>query len=91
MISQRRGHIVNVSSVAGRISPPHMGLYAASKHALAALSDALRVELSSTGIGVSTLYPGLTATPFLDNMPHAFRAPAVPPRAPSSPSPSLTL
>ena len=81
MISQRRGHIVNVSSVAGRISPPHMGMYAASKHALAAISDALRVELSSKGIGVSTIYPGLTDTSFMDNMLQEVEAPAVPPIA----------
>ncbi|MCH7616927.1 MAG: SDR family NAD(P)-dependent oxidoreductase [Chloroflexi bacterium] len=81
MISQRRGHIVNVSSVAGRISPPHMGMYAASKHALAAISDALRVELSSKGIGVSTIYPGLTDTSFMENMLQEVEAPAVPPIA----------
>ena len=81
MISQRRGHIVNVSSVAGRISPPHRGMYAASKHALAAISDALRVELSSKGIGVSTIYPGLTDTSFMENMLQEVEAPAVPPIA----------
>ena len=81
MISQRRGHIVNVSSVAGRISPPHMGMYAASKHALAAISDALRVELSSKGIGVSTIYPGLTDTSFMENMLQEVEAPVVPPIA----------
>ena len=81
MIGQRRGHIVNVSSVAGHISPPHMGMYAASKHALAAISDALRVELSSKGIGVSTIYPGLTDTSFMENMLQEVEAPAVPPIA----------
>ncbi len=81
MISQRRGHIVNVSSVAGHISPPHMGMYAASKHALAAISDALRVELSGKGIGVSTIYPGLTETSFMENMLQEVEAPAIPPIA----------
>ncbi len=81
MTSQRRGHIVNVSSVAGHISPPHMGMYAASKHALAAISDALRVELSGKGIGVSTIYPGLTDTSFMENMLQEVEAPAVPPIA----------
>ena len=81
MISQRRGHIVNVSSVAGHVSPPHMGMYAATKHALAAVSDALRVELSGNGIGVSTIYPGLTETSFMENMLQEVEAPAVPPIA----------
>jgi hypothetical protein len=81
MTSQRRGHIVNVSSIAGHISPPHMGMYAASKHALAAVSDALRVELSGNGIGVSTIYPGLTDTSFMENMLQEVEAPAVPPIA----------
>ena len=81
MTSQRRGHIVNVSSVAGHISPPHMGMYAASKHALAAVSDALRTEVSGNGIGVSTIYPGLTDTSFMENMLQEVEAPAVPPVA----------
>jgi short-subunit dehydrogenase len=81
MTSQRRGHIVNVSSVAGHISPPHMGMYAASKHALAAVSDALRTEVSGHGIGVSTIYPGLTDTSFMENMLQEVEAPAVPPVA----------
>jgi len=81
MTSQRRGHIVNVSSVAGHISPPHMGMYSASKHALAAVSDSLRVELSGNGIGVSTIYPGLTETSFMENMLQEVDAPAIPPIA----------
>ena len=81
MTGQRRGHIVNVSSVAGHVSPPHMGMYAATKHALAAVSDALRVELSGSGIGVSTIYPGLTETSFMENMLQEVEAPAIPPIA----------
>src|SRR2546422_6660784 len=64
MQAQHRGHIVNVSSVAGHLSPPLMGVYSASKFALRAVSDALRVERASAGIGVSTIYPGLTETSF---------------------------
>lgn len=81
MTAQRRGHIVNVSSVAGHISPPHMGMYAASKHALAAVSNSLRVELSGNGVGVSTIYPGLTETSFMENMLQEVEAPAIPPIA----------
>jgi hypothetical protein len=81
MTAQRRGHIVNVSSVAGHVSPPHMGMYAAAKHALAAVSNSLRVELSGNGVGVSTIYPGLTETSFMENMLQEVEAPAIPPIA----------
>jgi short-subunit dehydrogenase len=79
MQSQRRGHIVNVSSVAGRFAPPFMGAYAATKHALRAVSDALRNELAGSGVGVSTIYPGLTQTPFTEAMTQEVAAPHIPP------------
>jgi len=81
MLDQGRGHIVNVSSIAGHIAPPYMGMYAASKHALAAISDALRIELGGTGVGVSTIYPGLTQTSFTENMLQEVEAPDIPPVA----------
>lgn len=81
MLDQAEGHIVNVSSVAGHVSPPYMGMYAATKHALAAVSDALRVELSGTGVGVSTIFPGLTDTSFTENMLQEVEAPQIPPIA----------
>ena len=79
MESQKRGHIVNVSSIAGHISPPYMGMYAATKHALAAMSDALRNEVASAGVRVSTVYPGLTQTNFMENMLQEVEAPQMPP------------
>jgi short-subunit dehydrogenase len=78
MRDQRRGHIVNVSSIAGHVSPPYMGMYAATKHALAAISDALRNEVAKNGIGVSTIYPGLTQTSFTENMLQEVEAPHIP-------------
>ncbi len=78
MRAQRRGHIVNVSSVAGRVAPPYMGAYAATKFALAAVSDALRAELAGSGIAVSTVYPGLTETSFEQNMLREVDAPEPP-------------
>jgi len=60
------GRIVNVGSIAGRIAPPYMGAYAASKHALEALTDALRVELRNWGIRVSIIEPDTVATPIWD-------------------------
>ncbi len=56
--NQGWGRIVNVSSVLGRISLPFMGVYSASKFAMEALSDALRVELYDSGIAVVLIEPG---------------------------------
>jgi NAD(P)-dependent dehydrogenase (short-subunit alcohol dehydrogenase family) len=58
-----RGRIVNVGSIAGRSSLPFLGAYAASKHALEAITDALRVELRPFGIAVTIVEPGTIATP----------------------------
>lgn len=79
MVSQRRGHIVNVSSIAGKIAPPYMGAYAATKHALVAASDALRSELGGTGVHVSTIYPGLTQSSFTEAMIQEVEVPKIPP------------
>ncbi len=60
------GRIVNISSVSGKIAYPFMGPYAASKHALEALSDALRRELLLYGIDVILIEPGTTQTPIIE-------------------------
>lgn len=52
------GRIVNISSVLGRITLPMVGSYCATKHAMESLSDALRIELRTTGIAVSLIEPG---------------------------------
>lgn len=57
-----RGRIVFVSSVSGRISTPMTGAYTASKFALEAIADALRVELRPWGIAVSLIEPGAIDT-----------------------------
>jgi NAD(P)-dependent dehydrogenase (short-subunit alcohol dehydrogenase family) len=49
---------VNISSVSGMITPPFLGAYSASKHALEALTQGLRRELKLYGIGVSAVEPG---------------------------------
>ena len=81
MQSQGRGHIVNVTSIAAKISAPYMGIYSATKFALSAVSDALRSELAGSGVGVSTVYPGLTQTSFMENMTQEVEVPAIPPVA----------
>lgn len=64
MRAQRWGKIVNVGSMGGRLSFPGGGHYHATKHALEALSDALRFELRGFGIDVILLEPGLITTEF---------------------------
>ena len=61
------GRIVNVSSVVGKRAIPKVGGYCATKSALNALSDALRVEVAGRGITVTTVYPGTTRTAFREN------------------------
>ena len=56
--------IVNVSSIVGKVPLPWMPLYSASKHALSAYSDALRMELDGSGIGVLAVHPGYVSTGF---------------------------
>lgn len=62
MIERRSGHIINVSSVAGRKIFPGGAVYCATKHAVHALSEGLRGELASTGVRVSVIAPGLVTT-----------------------------
>ena len=64
MRHQRSGHIINVSSVVGKFGMPTGGWYSASKHALEALSDALRLEMKPFGIKVSIIEPGAIKTEF---------------------------
>ena len=60
------GRIVFVSSIGGRVAMGFNGPYAASKHAIEAVGDALRVELHSSGVQVALIEPGSVATPIWD-------------------------
>ena len=60
------GRIVFVSSIGGRVAMAFTAPYAASKHAIEALGDALRVELRSSGVRVALVEPGSVATPIWD-------------------------
>jgi NAD(P)-dependent dehydrogenase (short-subunit alcohol dehydrogenase family) len=66
MRERRSGHIINVSSIQGRISIPSYAAYAASKWALEAASEALAQETKSFEIKVSIVEPGMIATPVWD-------------------------
>lgn len=63
LLRKGRGRIVNMGSIAGRAAMPVMGPYSASKFALEALTDALRLEVQQWGIHVSIIEPGAIATP----------------------------
>jgi NAD(P)-dependent dehydrogenase (short-subunit alcohol dehydrogenase family) len=57
------GRIINIGSDNGALAPPYLGAYAASKHALEAINDSLRVELQPLGVSVSIVEVGPTQTP----------------------------
>ena len=63
MVERKRGHIINIGSVASHLAMPTSSLYAASKHALKGWNDALRRELRHTGVHVSLVCPGFIRTP----------------------------
>jgi NAD(P)-dependent dehydrogenase (short-subunit alcohol dehydrogenase family) len=63
LIRQARGRIINMGSIAGLSAMPLMGPYSASKFALEAITDALRLEVQQWGIHVSIIEPGAIATP----------------------------
>jgi NAD(P)-dependent dehydrogenase (short-subunit alcohol dehydrogenase family) len=60
---QRAGRVINVGSMNGRFAFPGMGAYGATKHAVEALSDALRFESKPFGIDVVVVQPGMVKTP----------------------------
>jgi len=76
MQERRRGTIVNISSIAGKVTLPWFTLYSVSKFALGSLTDGLRMELKPFGVHVMTVWPGYVQTDFQS---HALGA--RPPRA----------
>lgn len=66
MRARRAGRIINISSVVGRTSFPAMGVYGATKYAVEALSDSLRIELAPINVKVVLIEPGFVATDIVD-------------------------
>lgn len=75
MRAQKSGRIVNVSSIFGRFATPGGAIYMASKHALEAYSDAMRLEVAKFGVKVSLIEPGTVKTEFYTNMMMLFAGP----------------
>lgn len=73
LLRQARGRLVNMSSMSGRAVVPILGPYAASKYALEAVSDALRLELRSSGVFVTLIEPGVVETPIWEKSESATR------------------
>jgi NAD(P)-dependent dehydrogenase (short-subunit alcohol dehydrogenase family) len=78
-LRRAHGRIVFVSSIGGRVATPFLAPYAASKHAVEAIGDALRVELRSSNIQVALLEPGSVATPIWDKARADADAVSIPP------------
>lgn len=79
MRRQGWGHVINVTSLAGKRGIPLMGAYCAAKFAVVGLTEALRVEMMGSGIAVSLICPGPTAgTEFSERAAHKARQPVAP-------------
>jgi NADP-dependent 3-hydroxy acid dehydrogenase YdfG len=64
MIERGSGHIINISSIAGKETYPMGNVYCASKHAVQSLTKGMRLDLLKHGIKVSTVSPGAVETEF---------------------------
>ncbi len=64
MVARKQGHIINIGSLAGKEVYARGNVYCASKHAVDALNEAMRIDLNAYGIRVSGIHPGLVATEF---------------------------
>ena len=80
MRAAKRGRIINVSSISGRVGLPLVSTYAATKHAVEGLSESLRWELEGFGIDVCLVEPGTFKTPiFFENLRRGANIPAAGP------------
>jgi short-subunit dehydrogenase len=72
MIERRRGHVVVIGSIAGRIGAPFEAAYSATKAAQVAFTEAIATEVAEVGVGVSMVNPGPVQTDFFDARGHAY-------------------
>lgn len=89
MLERRRGHVVNVASVASWMAVPPLTVYSATKFAVQGFSDGLRRELLGRGVGVTTVNPGPVSTRFgpraaAEDRPTELMGPSVMPGVPVS-------
>ncbi|MCK9907038.1 SDR family NAD(P)-dependent oxidoreductase, partial [Frankia sp. Cpl3] len=66
MLSAKKGHLVNIASLAGQVATSKAAVYAASKAAVIRFSEGLRHELAGSGVSVTCVLPGPIDTAFLD-------------------------
>ena len=66
MLERQSGHIINIGSTAGKEVYPNGNVYCASKHAVDAINQGMRIDLNGNGIRVGAVNPGLTQTEFSD-------------------------
>jgi NADP-dependent 3-hydroxy acid dehydrogenase YdfG len=64
MIERQQGHIVNIGSIAGKEVYPNGNVYCASKHAVDAITNSMRLDLNPYGIKVTGIHPGMVETEF---------------------------
>ena len=64
MVKRGEGHVINIGSIAGHEVYPNGNVYCATKHAVDAITQGMRMDLNGTGVRVTTIDPGLTETEF---------------------------
>ena len=64
MVQRGTGHVINIGSIAGKETYPNGNVYCASKHAVDAINNGMRMDLNGTGVKVSQVCPGLVETEF---------------------------
>jgi len=69
MIDRKRGHVVNVASMAGKFPVPGLAVYTGTKHAVVGMSASIRDELAGTGVSISTVMPNAVRTELTSGLP----------------------
>jgi short-subunit dehydrogenase len=72
MIARRRGHIVTIGSIAGRLGGPFEAVYSGTKFAQVGFTEALAAEMGHYGVGVSMVNPGPVSSSFFEARGHAY-------------------